>query len=234
MRNKILIVLLLIPLNLIQWIPALSQAQQVIVKGELKGYVYEQETGFVVPLATITLLNTNIGGVTNEYGFFVVRKIPLGKYTLVVRCVGYEEFRMPVNISSEEMESQIIRLTNKSYELEMATITAARKRWERMTPVGTQRLTVESMSKTPTLGVQSDLAQVLQTMPGVIFTGDRGGQLYVRGGAPSHNKVLLDGMTVINPFHSIGFMSVFDTEILQSVDVFSAAYGAQYGGRVSS
>jgi len=90
------------------------------------------------------------------------------------------------------------------------------------------------MSRTPSLGVQSDLAQVLQTLPGVIFSGDRGGQLYVRGGAPIDNKVLLDGMTVINPFHSIGFMSVFDTEVLQSVDVYSAAYGAQFGGRVSS
>ncbi len=204
------------------------------VNGELKGYIYEKETGFVIPLASVALFGTNLGSVTNEYGFFLIRKIPPGSYTLVVRCVGYEEFRQTVKATAGQLDRLVVFLDKKSYELDAATITASRKRWERMTPVGVQRMTVESMKRTPTLGVTSDLAQVLQTLPGVIYTGDRGGQLYVRGGAPVHNKVLMDGMTIINPFHSIGFMSVFDTEILQSVDVYSAAYGAQFGGRVSS
>ncbi len=226
--------IILFLVGLILTIPGYSQTNLSNIRGELKGYVYEQETGFVIPLATVALLETTLGSVTNEYGFYLVRKIPVGKYTMVVRCVGYEEARFTINISSEQPESQVVKLAKKSFELEAATITAGRKRWERMTPVGTQRLTVESMKNTPSLGVQSDLAQVLQTLPGVIFTGDRGGQLFVRGGAPIHNKVIMDGMTIINPFHSIGFISVFDTEILQSVDVYSAAYGAQYGGRVSS
>jgi hypothetical protein len=218
---------------LLQVIPAVSQ-KPAEIWGQLKGYVYEQETGFVVPLASVALMGTTMGCVSNEYGFFLIRKIPAGKYTFVVSCIGFEEFRQSVTIDSEDVVSLIVRLTKKSYELETATITAARKRWERMSPVGTQRMTVESMKRTPSLGVQSDLAQVLQTLPGVIYTGDRGGQLYVRGGAPIHNKVVMDGMTIMNPFHSVGFMSVFDTEILQSVDVYSAAYPAQYGGRVSS
>ncbi len=202
--------------------------------GEIKGYVYENETGYVIPIASVGIAGTTQGAISNEYGFFVIRKVPVGSQILVVRCIGYEEFRQTVNVHMAQLESVVIKLTKRTVELKEAIISGDRRRWERMTPVGTQRMTAESMSRTPTLGVQSDLAQVLQTLPGVIFSGDRGGQLYVRGGAPIHNKVLLDGMTVINPFHSIGFMSVFDTEVLQSVDVYSAAYGAQYGGRVSS
>ena len=217
-------------------LPRAVSPQDIVtgMRGELKGYVYEQGTGLIIPVATVAIPGTHYGAVTNEYGFFSIWKIPPGTYDLVVRCLGYEEYTQKVVITMKQVQNLVIQLTKSNVELHEVTITAARKRWERMTPVAQQRITVESMSKTPTLGVQSDLAQVLQTLPGVIFTGDRGGQLYVRGGAPIHNKVLMDGMTIINPFHSIGFMSVFDTEILQSVDVYSAAYGAQYGGRVSS
>ena len=53
----------------------------------------------------------------------------------------------------------------------------------------------------PTIGGEPDLAQYLQIVPGVVFTGDQGGQLYIRGGSPVQNKVLLDGMIVYSPFH---------------------------------
>lgn len=81
---------------------------------------------------------------------------------------------------------------------------------------------------------EPDIAQYLQVLPGVVFTGDQGGQLYIRGGLPVQNKVLLDGLIVYNPFHSIGLFSVFDSEIMKSADVYSAGFGAEYGGRTSS
>ena len=71
-------------------------------------------------------------------------------------------------------------------------------------------------------------------LPGVVFTGDQGGQLYIRGGSPIQNKVLLDGMVVYNPFHSIGLFSVFETDIIKTADVYTGGFGAEYGGRVSS
>src|SRR5690606_17209792 len=81
---------------------------------------------------------------------------------------------------------------------------------------------------------EPDLAQYLQILPGVVFTGDQGGQLYIRGGLPVQNKVLLDGLVVYNPFHSIGLFSVFDNDIMKSADVYSAGFNAEYGGRTSS
>ena len=71
-------------------------------------------------------------------------------------------------------------------------------------------------------------------VPGVIFTGDQGGQLYIRGGSPIQNKVLLDGMVIYNPFHSIGLFSVFDADIIRNADVYSGGFGGEYGGRISS
>ena len=76
--------------------------------------------------------------------------------------------------------------------------------------------------------------KALAVLPGVVTTGDQGGQLYIRGGAPIQNLVLLDGMIIYNPFHSIGFFSVFDTDVLQDAKVYTAGFGAQYGSRNSS
>ena len=90
------------------------------------------------------------------------------------------------------------------------------------------------MRQIPTVGGQADLAQYLQVLPGVIFTGDQGGQLYIRGGSPIQNKVLLDGMIVYNPFHSIGLFSVFDTDLMRNADVYTGGFNADFGGRISS
>jgi hypothetical protein len=99
--------------------------------------------------------------------------------------------------------------------------------------VAVQTIDPVAINKLPSVG-EPDLAQYLQVLPGVVFTGDQGGQLYIRGGLPIQNKVLLDGMVIYNPFHSIGLFSVFDNDIMRNADVYSAGFGAEYGGRTSS
>ena len=74
----------------------------------------------------------------------------------------------------------------------------------------------------------------MQVIPGGVFTGDQGGQLYIRGGSPIQNKVLLDGMIFYSPFHSIGLFSLFDTDIIRNADVYTGGFSAKYGGRISS
>ncbi|RME97652.1 MAG: TonB-dependent receptor, partial [Bacteroidetes bacterium] len=86
----------------------------------------------------------------------------------------------------------------------------------------------------PSTGGESDIAQYLTVIPGIIASGDQGGQVFIRGGSPVQNKILLDGLTIYNPFHSIGFFSVFETEAIRSVDVLTGGFNAEYGGRISA
>ena len=88
------------------------------------------------------------------------------------------------------------------------------------------------MAHVVAIGGEPDFAQYLQTTPGVVTTGDQfKGQMYIRGGSPIQNKVLLDGLTIYNPFHSIGFFSVFDTDIIRSADIYTGGFSAVYGGK---
>ena len=132
-------------------------------------------------------------------------------------------------------------MLNKKYYLEessmvLAAVSVTADKIEARTETKTSvvNVTPKVITKIPTMGGQADLAQYLQVIPGVIFTGDQGGQLYIRGGSPIQNKVLLDGMVVYNPFHSIGLFSVFDTDIIRNAEIYTGGFGAEYGGRISS
>ena len=113
-------------------------------------------------------------------------------------------------------------------------ISARKKEKTTKVNVGTTTITPTEIKILPSAGGEPDIAQYLQVLPGVIFTGDQGGQLYIRGGSPTQTGILLDGVTIYNPFHSIGLYSVFETDAIRSVDVTSSGFGAQYGNRTSA
>lgn len=100
--------------------------------------------------------------------------------------------------------------------------------------ISVNKITPKEIRQIPTVGGEPDLAQYLQVLPGVIFSGDQGGQLYIRGGTPIQNKVLMDGMVIYNPFHSIGLYSVFDADIIRGADIYTGGFNAEYGDRISS
>ncbi len=202
--------------------------------GSIRGFVYEQETGEPVLFTNVYLYKTSIGAPTDANGYFAITKVPAGQYTLMVTYVGFDTLKMPLTIKSNELVSKKLYLVKSTVQLEEINISAARQDKVRETQTSIIKITPKEIQSIPTIGGQPDLAQYLQILPGVIFSGDQGGQLYIRGGPPIQNKVLYDGMIIYNPFHSIGLFSVFDVDILKNVDVYTGGFGAEYGGRLSS
>jgi hypothetical protein len=176
--------------------------------GEVRGFVYTADFGEPLGFVNILVKETRQGTASDENGFYSIAKLEPGKYTLICTSLGYDS--------------------------SVVTISAEKLKKETTTTVGEIKITPKQLKQIPTVGGEPDLVQYLQVLPGVVFSGDQGGQLYIRGGSPVMNKVLLDGMTIYNPFHSIGLFSVFDADIIKSVDVYSAGYGAEYGGRISA
>ncbi|MDY0342005.1 MAG: TonB-dependent receptor [Lentimicrobium sp.] len=202
--------------------------------GMVRGFVYEKETGEPVIFTNVYLYKTNFGSATDVNGYFTISRIPDGNYTLMVTYLGYDTLQEPITIKGNTVITRKLFLTKAAFNLGEVQITADRSEARSETRTSVVKLTPKVISRIPTLGGQADLAQYLQVLPGVIFSGDQGGQLYIRGGSPVQNKVLLDGMIIYNPFHSIGLFSVFDTDILRNADIYTGGFGAQYGGRISS
>lgn len=217
---------------LILWITGL---QTVFAQtGNLKGFVYEASNGEPLPGATILLKEKGKGAKSDINGYFNLPKIAVGKYTVVVSSIGFESVEKQILIEPDENTSIKIYLEKKSKELKGVSISTKREEKTFETKVGMTRITPKEMKMLPSVGGEPDIAQYLQVMPGVISTGDQGGQLYVRGGSPIQNKILLDGMTIYNPFHSIGLYSVFETDAIRSADVMSGGFGVEYGDRTSA
>jgi len=202
--------------------------------GTLRGFIYEQESGEPVLFTNVYFYKTDVGATTDANGYFVISKIKPGNYSLMVTYVGFDTLKMPVTITANEIITKKLYLNKSTVYLDEINVSAFHQNKVTETQTSIIKITPKEIQQIPSVGGQPDLAQYLQILPGVIFTGDQGGQLYIRGGPPVQNKVLLDGMIVYNPFHSIGLFSVFDVDILSNVDVYTGGFNAEYGGRISS
>lgn len=202
--------------------------------GTVRGFIYEEDSGEPVIYTNAYLEGTSRGASTDLNGFFTISQVPVGEYTLTVTFLGYDTLRQDVAVTSGIIKNLKLFLTKSSVQMQEVEISAEKQ--ERLTNVtmAVSRATPKDIKQIPTIGGTADLAQYMQILPGVIFTGDQGGQLFIRGGSPVQNLVLMDGMVLYNAFHSIGLFSVFDTDIIRSADVYTAGFGANYGGRVSS
>lgn len=201
--------------------------------GEIRGFVYDKASGDPVRLANVQVPGTTLGTIADLSGYYTLKLQP-GQYRLRCWSLGFDTVEVNVVIQKGEVETQTFNLNKR--EMQLGGVTINEKAIARKTKpeVSVVNVTTEQIKRIPSIGGTPDFAQYIQLIPGVIFTGDQGGQLYVRGGSPIQNKVLLDGMTIYNPFHSIGLFSVFDTDIIRNADVYTGGYPAQYGGRISA
>ncbi len=200
----------------------------------VRGSVYTEKGHQPILFTNVQLEGTSYGAVTDVNGYFTISKLPPGKYTILITYIGYDTLRQQVSLKKGQIYTNKFYLKQGAYEISGATITAEKQTRQNDPTISVTKISTKQLSRIPSIGGQPDIAQYLQVVPGVVFTGDQGGQLYIRGGTPVQNLVLLDGMIVYNPFHSIGLFSFFDADIIASADVYTGGFGAEYGGRISS
>ncbi len=202
--------------------------------GNIRGFVYEEASGEPVIFTNVYLRGTTKGASTDVNGYFSITQIEPGDYTLMVTYLGYDTLKQNVKAVAGKIETLKLFLAKSSIQMATVEISAEKQEAQSNVQMSVIKATPKDIKQIPTIGGVADLAQYLQVLPGVIFTGDQGGQLYIRGGSPVQNMLLLDGMVVYNPFHSIGLFSVFDTEIIRNADIYTGGFGSEFGGRVSS
>jgi hypothetical protein len=202
--------------------------------GTLRGHIYDAESGEPIAYASVQIINSKEGVISDEDGFFQLSAVPQGIQRVQVSYLGYLDTLLEIDIISNKIKYQLIYLTRSTIELQTVDISASKERARSEIQIGQIQLSKENIKSLPSIGGEADIAQYLTALPGVVISGDQGGQIFIRGGSPVQNRVLLDGQLIYNPFHSIGLFSVFETEIIRSVDVLSAGFNAEHGGRISA
>ncbi len=200
----------------------------------IRGFVYLKKTGEPVLFTSVFIQGTTTGATTDVNGYFSLTHLAPGTYTVVVASIGYDTVRESITIKKDEIVTKKLYVQESQVMLKDVNISAQQQARKTESQVSTYVITPKELKQIPTIGGTPDIAQYLQVLPGVVFTGDQGGQLYIEGGQPIQNKVLLDGMTVYAPFHSIGLFSVFDGDIISDATVYAGGFNADYGDRISS
>ena len=221
-------------LPLLLLISTFAFGQTTTTTTDIKGYVYDHETGEPVIFVNVAIAGSTFGSSTDVNGFFSIKKIPVGKYKLVAFGIGYDSSFINIELKADDILNEKITITKKSTILRGAKVTG--RKMERMTntQISTYQVSPTQIKQLPAVGGEPDLAQYLQVVPGIVSSGDQGGQLYIRGGSPIQNKITLDGMTIYNPFHSLGIFSVFETDIMKNADVKTAGFNVEDGGATSA
>ena len=221
---------ILVSLMLVWLVSGFTLAQNGIVRGK----VYDKDTGVPIGYGSVFVDDGTLGSMTDDEGFYTIADVPVGEHVLFFSFLGYDSLSVAFTMRKGGVINQTLYAVPSNIRIKDVVVSGQKQLLKKKVMVSTIKLTPKRLKALPSTGGESDIAQYLPVLPGVIFSGDQGGQLYIRGGSPIQNKVLLDGVPIYNPFHSIGFFSVFETETIQSVDVLTGGYNAEYGGRISA
>ncbi len=218
-------------------VPTQTVAQQQTI---LRVIVYSGKNGNPLVGANVLLFHPSqkqpeskfrYGGSTNNNGFVEFRKVAPSVYHLKVSYIGYETYEETIGLKYNDIRVTEITLQPKVGQLEQLLVEAERD--IAVGQVGLRKISSEEIARVPTPGPGGDLASYLQTLPSVVMSGSRGGELHIRGGTPIQNLVLVDKLPVVKPFHISNLFSAFPSGVIQSVDLYAGGFGAKYIGATS-
>ena len=207
--------------------------------GTLTGYITEAKTGLPIPGATVRVLDTQLGGITDEQGFYTIKNIPTQTYSVQVSFVGFETVtKYNIVIRSGGIPDLNFQLKESVSELGEVVVIANPFEKIEETPLSIQKLSREEIATYP--GGNNDIAKVVQSLPGV--SGSVGGfrnDVIIRGGAPNENVYYLDGIEIPNINHFAtqgsagGPVGLLNVSFFEGVTLSTSAFGAQYDNVLS-
>ncbi len=202
-------------------------------KRSIKGYVVDGTSGESLPYANVTVKGQKIGTTTNTEGYFILLNVPASADTLEIFYIGYTTKQIPLQ-DKDLSQALIIKMRQNLLQTEAITVTAEEYQiWEKSDQISQLTFSPKQLTSLPSLG-EVDIFRSLQLLPGISGVSDGSAGLYIRGGTPDQNLVLLDGMTVYHVDHFFGFFSAFNADAIKNVQVYKGGFPAIYGGRLSS
>lgn len=201
-------------------------------KFTISGYVKEDVSNELLPGVTVYIPSIKSGVVTNNYGFYSIT-LEQGTYDLVYRFIGFDAITNRVELNQDLVVDQFLKPS--TIALEEVVIDAERlEKVSENTQMSVLKLPTKSVESLPALMGEKDVLKVLQLMPGVQSGSEGNSGLYVRGGGPDQNLMILDDAIVYNANHLFGFFSIFNGDALKSIELYKGGFPARFGGRLSS
>jgi outer membrane receptor for ferrienterochelin and colicin len=208
-------------------LPIFVHAQRITITGTVK----DQSSGENLIGASLFSIRSAQGTTTNTYGFYSIT-LPKDTIHLRVSYVGFQTLMLKFLPARDTILN--LELQSGTELSEVVIEGSAEESIQNSTRMGTIDIPIEQIKKMPALLGETDVLKVLQLLPGVSGGTEGSSGLYVRGGGPDQNLILLDGVPVYNASHLFGFISVFNSDAINHVELIKGGFPARYGGRLSS
>ena len=207
--------------------PTMAQTRRPAVT--VSGHITDKATGETLIEAAV--LSGEAGAVTNSYGFYTLT-LPKGEgVTLRYSYVGYRDTTVTLDLVRDTTVNVALAA---DFRLNEAVVSAQRESGITATRMSAIEIPMNLIRNTPTLFGESDVLKTIQLMPGVQGGAEGFSGIYVRGGGPDENLLLLDGVSLYNAEHMLGLFSIFQPEAVKKVTLYKGSFPARYGGRISS
>ena len=197
----------------------------------LSGFVRGASDGEALPYANVSLRGSPLGAITNQKGYYVIPGIPAGTYDVLFTYIGYRQEVRSVRLTQDQDLTLTVELRSQAVKLDAIDVRAGRG--ELIVEPSKLTMQTRELASVPSIA-EADVFRAVQALPGVSSLSDFSSGLYVRGGSPDQNLILLDDIDVYNPNHLFGFFSTFIVDAVKTVDLQKSGYPARYGGRLSS
>ena len=172
------------------------------------------------------------GAVTNNFGFYSL-SIPKSaeKVEISYSYVGYTT--QTISVPAQKDTTVNVTLVPGA-SLQEAVVTAQKESGIEATKMSAIEVPIAAIKSAPALFGEADVLKTIQMLPGVQGGTEGFSGLYVRGGGPDENLLMLDGIPIYNAEHMLGIFSVFQPEAVKKITLYKGAFPARYGGRISS
>ncbi|MBC8346413.1 MAG: TonB-dependent receptor [Candidatus Marinimicrobia bacterium] len=173
------------------------------------------------------------GAATNQDGYYVITDIPKGEYEVIASIIGFKMVTQKVTLGESENIRLDFRLNAAVLAGEEVNVSAERIKFQKMVEPSRVTLGMREINAAPAF-IEADLFRTIQLLPGVQTLNDFSSALYVRGSTPDQNLILLDGITIYNPYHIGGLFSTFNTDAIKEANFHAGGFPARYGGRMGA
>lgn len=189
--------------------------------------------GETLPGASVAVPSISAGTAADSLGRFSMA-LPAGRHQVVVAFVGYQQITRDLNLTKNQRLSFTMEENGNELGEVVVEGSVTLEQKLKTTQMGVEHVSIREAKLLPALFGEVDILKTLQLKPGVQSGGEGTSGLFVRGGSADQNLVLLDNAVVYNPNHLFGLFSVFNSDAVQSVDLYKSGFPAQFGGRLSS
>ena len=218
---------------------ASTRSQQIPSFGSIRGQIFNTATHEAIPGANIVILGSTLGSSADTNGNFIIQKIPAGSYEIRASAVGFEPVIKRGIIVKESHQTETIFFLDEQYvQMDEMITTGVQPVELPELPVSVRTLSYKEIQNTA--GGFDDIIRTTTIMPGVMQTRLDRNDLYVRGGAPSENLFLVDGIEISNINHfgtqgsGGGSVSFINMDLIENTTFSSGGFGVNYGDRLSS